>query len=29
MDKAAKTKAWKELTKPFAKSVVKKNPKGL
>ena len=28
MDKAAKTKAWKELTKPFAKSVVKKNPKG-
>ena len=28
MDKATKTKAWKELTKPFAKSVIKKNPKG-
>ena len=28
MDKATKTKAWKELTKPFAKSVIKKSPKG-
>tara|TARA_R100000008_G_scaffold84667_1_gene72681 strand:- start:1331 stop:2290 length:960 start_codon:yes stop_codon:yes gene_type:complete len=28
MDKATKTKAWKELTKPFSKSVIKKSPKG-